>query len=134
MDAQTLTYPSETIQCVPGDYIMTKTEEGAWRVLFVKDLVLLSRLIPLTFPQGIELLEERHMAESQAPAYFREIYLLLADFQGLFSNRNEAIKAVDAGALGNPLRTLCSPIRQFPRTDAFVHTRSRDNDAKTPKD
>ena len=124
MDATTLTYPPESIQCLAGDYIITQNESGSWQVFHVEDLVLLSRLTPLTFPQGVELIEERNAMDSQTPAYFREIYLLLTRFSDEFADRELAVSAVSSGTLGEPTRHLCLPIRDFKNELALVHTPS----------
>lgn len=75
----------------------------------------LNRLVALrTEPPG--LIEEAETLNSERPAYFMEVRLLLTRFDAEFRTDREAEEAVRGGGLGGRVQGLCRPITAFPAT------------------
>lgn len=121
----TLTFPQETIQCRPADHVARQEEDGSWRVFRVDELMLVSRLVVLEFPRGPELMEDRHMSDTQQPWRWKEVHLLATGFASRFASSQEALRAITAGALGEPTPNLCLPIKEFPKDRCAVRPAPR---------
>jgi hypothetical protein len=117
MNLETLTFPSESIHCQRGDYIMQRGG-GRIRVYRVEDMVKLSRLVP--FGKDA-LIEEQIILDSERPAFMDEVHLLLTAFDRDFASLEEAIRAVDAGDLGAATEGFCLDIRRFPLSSSQVY-------------
>jgi hypothetical protein len=122
MTAQTtLTFPKDSIEFLQGDYLISQTEDGRWKVFKVNELVLLSRLVPLKFKHGIELIEEKHTLNSVKPAYWGEIHLLLTVYKIEFSSSDEAIESIKNKKLDSGKSNLCMSIRTFKKESFLVY-------------
>jgi hypothetical protein len=121
MAQTTYLFPKETIECDQGDYIISKTKGEKWKVFHIEDLVLLSRLVPLQFAQGIELIEEKDMLDSKSPSRMGEIHLLLTLFDREFVTSNEAVEAIKSGTLGQSTPDVCLSISHFRRDTSKVY-------------
>ncbi|MCZ7381171.1 MAG: hypothetical protein O8C64_06340 [Candidatus Methanoperedens sp.] len=119
MNLETLTFPSESIRCERGDYIMQRGAGGGRiRVYRVEEMVKLSRLVP--FGKDA-LIEEQTILDSERPAFMDEVHLLLTAFDLDFASLEEAIRAVEAGDLGATTEGFCLDIRRFPLSSSQVY-------------
>ena len=110
MTIETLTFPSESIRCQQGDYILQWGAGGHLRVYRVEDLVKLSRLVP--FGKDA-LIEEQTILDSERPTFMDEIHLLITAFDRDFASIEETIRAIEAGDLGATTKGFCLDIRRF---------------------
>ena len=120
MNQTTYTFPKDTIECRQGDYVISKTSYDKWKVFLVDDLVLLSRLVPLQFPHGVELIEEKNTLDSAKPARMGDIHLLVTAFAKDFATSDEAAEAVKNKNLGEATPNLCLSITHFPKATSVV--------------
>ena len=118
MTLDTFTFPSESIRCQRGDFILQRGADGLIRVYRVYDLVKLSRLVP--FGKDA-LVEEQAILDSERPAFLGEIHLLLTEFDRHLASIEEGIQAVQAGDLGSATEGLCRGIRHFPTSNSQVY-------------
>ncbi|MCZ7385521.1 MAG: hypothetical protein O8C63_12355 [Candidatus Methanoperedens sp.] len=119
MNIETLTFPSGSIRCQQGDYILQRGAGGGRiRVYRVEDMVKLSRLVP--FGKDA-LIEEQTILDSERPAFMDEVHLLLTAFDLDFASLEEAIRAVEAGDLGATTEGFCLDIRRFPLSSSQVY-------------
>jgi hypothetical protein len=89
-------------------------------VFLVEDVVALNRLVAMrTEPPG--LIEEMETLDSERPAYFMEVRLLLTRFEAEFGADREAEEAVRSGGLGGRVKGLCRPIIAFPSDACRVY-------------
>src|SRR5258706_5745906 len=114
---QTMTYlfSPEAVECFPGDYILLRTPDGRSRAFRVDDLVFLSRLVPLRFPDRVELIEEKDTMDSGKPASFGEIHVLLTAFGHDYATREEALDSIRSNALGPGYPGLCLKLAEVPQ-------------------
>jgi hypothetical protein len=120
MAQTTFTFPKDTIECRRGDYIISMSGQGKWRVFLVDDLVLLSRLVPLRFPHGIELIQEKDMMDSAKPSRLGEIHVLATSFKKDFPTSDAAAEAIRNKTLGESIPNLCLSIGHFPKDKSVV--------------
>jgi hypothetical protein len=124
-EQSTHTFPKESVECLPGDYLISRTKDGRWKVFQVNDLVMLSRLVPLKFKHGTELMEEKNAMDSANPAYRGEVHLLLTAFQGEFVTSDEAIESIKHGTLGAGTPNICLNIENFRKESSLVYQGER---------
>jgi len=117
MDKFTYTFPQNTIQCQKGNYIIKKCDSGKWKVFFVEDIVLLSRLVPLSFEDGTELIEEKNILDSVTP----DIYLLVTLFEKEFVTNEEANESISKDKLGKSVSSICLKLTYFSHETSFVY-------------
>lgn len=119
--SMTYTFPQGTINSMRGDYIARRAKNNKWTVFLVEDIVLLSRLVPLRFPRGVELAEEKDTIDSARPAYLGEIKLLLTAYHREFATAEEASRSIKEGSLGSGSAHLCLDVREFPSERSVVY-------------
>jgi hypothetical protein len=117
----TFTYPNFTIKCKKGDFIIQTVNNCYWKVYLVEDIVLLSRLVPLSLDKSDELIEEVHLLDSEKPARMGKIYLLLTSFVEKFESIKDAKKAIEDQKLVQGVRWLCASIEKFPKKSSQVY-------------
>lgn len=109
-------FPKNTIHCIEGDYVLQEVDNQGWRVYFVEDLFLLSRLIPFNSREkGNVLVEEIDFVDSKVPKRAGEIHVLLSLYEKKFSSHQEAVQAIEKGMLGESTQNLCKSIKEFPK-------------------
>lgn len=118
-------FPPGTIQCRAGDYLIVKTTRSSWKVSQVEELFFMSRLGTMTYSGGLSVVEEISIADSATPPKWHKIQLLLNEFQKEFATREEAIRAVESGSLGDFIRGLCRGVEEFPKETCEVYTKRR---------
>lgn len=116
--SQTLSFPEQSIRCLPGDYLLQTQANGVVRIYRVDDLVKLSRLVPWG---DDAVIEEGTLLDSEPPRYGDEIYLLLTAFGRGYASLDEATQAVEAGTLGSGTAGQCLDIRRFPVADSRLY-------------
>jgi hypothetical protein len=117
MMQETLAFPSGSIRCQRGDYIMERIAEGRVRVYRVEELVRLSRLVP--FGEDA-LIDEQAVLDSERPAFVDEIHLLVTPFERDFPALLDSRHAIVNGDLGSQSEWRCLDIRRFPMTTCKV--------------
>lgn len=119
---QRFKFPSGAVECKTGDYLIVESGARQWTVYKVEDLVLFSRLLPVRFQSGVELMEERHMLDSQNPAYTDQIFLLLAVYDQRFVSMDEAKAAIRSVAQHNVRTGYYVNVKEFSQTSTLVIT------------
>jgi len=119
-----LRFPAGAVECRSGDHLVRR-EDGRWRIFLVQELVLLSRLLPTEGPGPVELLEERHLRDSEPAWRSGEVHLLVTEYLRTFADRAGAAAAIRAGDLGPSSTDRCLPADRFPadRTQALPFRR-----------
>jgi hypothetical protein len=113
-------FPADSIQCVPGDYILTKSTQG-WTAYLVQDLFFMSRLVPMKDSSGLSVVEQITVADSATPPKWREIQLLVSEYKRPFGTREEAISAIKSKTLGDSIQGLCRSINEFHKETSIVY-------------
>ena len=113
-------FPADSIQCVPGDYIITKSTQG-WTVHLVQDLFFMSRLVPMKDSSGLSVVEQITVADSATPPKWREIQLLVTEYKRSFRTHEEAIKTIKSKTLGDSVQGLCRSINEFQKGTSIVY-------------
>ena len=116
-------FPPGAIQCRAGDYLLVKAAPSSWKVYQVEELFFMSRLGTMSYYGGLNVVEEMSIADSATPPKWHKIQLLLNEFKREFGTRDEAIKAVDSGSLGDHIRGLCRGVEEFPKESCEVYTK-----------
>jgi hypothetical protein len=83
----------------------------------IEDIVLMSRLVPLSFKHGTEFTEEKNISDSEQP----EIRLLATFFEREFVTSKEAIESVKAGTLGKSVPHICLSVSSFPKETSLIY-------------
>jgi hypothetical protein len=117
----TLKFPPDAIECRSGDYLLKTIAGSHWQVFRVQELVLISRLIPLSSLDSVELIEEKHALDSVRPWRMDEIHLLITAFSQRFGSEEAAIQAIEDSELGESVSDLCLGISNFPRDSSRVY-------------
>jgi hypothetical protein len=118
MKPSTQFYPKNALKCVKDDYLIRGDGER-WSVFMVEDVVLVSRLVPLSFPQGVELMEETNILDSVVPS----VKLLVSAYPRTFASRDVAVDAITHGGLGDTIPHLCLDFTAFPPESSTVFKR-----------
>lgn len=113
-------FPADSIQCVPGDYLVTKSTQG-WTVYLVEDLFFMSRLLPMKDSSGLSVVEQITIADSATPPRWREIQMLVSQYKHAFGTREEAISAIKSKTLGDSIQGLCRSINEFQKETSIVY-------------
>ena len=77
MDPFAVTFPTGSLVCAAGDFLICRSSANGWRVYRVDDILLIRRLIPALSDPAMLMLEE-HMLDSTPPAHFNEVQLVLS--------------------------------------------------------
>jgi hypothetical protein len=118
MTLNILRFPSESVRCQRGDYILQCGDGRRIQVYWVEDLVKLSRLVPYGEDA---LIEEQIVLDSERPAFMDEIHLLLTVFDQDFASLDEAKRAAETGDLGSATERRCLDIRRFSTNTSQVY-------------
>jgi len=125
MKQTTHSFPKDAIQCRQGDYVISRTTDGKWKVFRIEDVVLLSRLVPLQFPYGLEWVEEKDAMDSARPAGWGEIHLLGKSFVREFATSQEATESIKNKTLGKAISDMCLSVRHFPKDTSIVYNEKK---------
>jgi hypothetical protein len=107
-------FPAEGIECLAGDYLLCPQADAQWQVLRVDDILALERLVAsATLP--VTLTPETTVLDSQKPAYFGEVHLLLTVFEPLFADEAAARQAIGQRTLTGRVRGVLRCAHEFPR-------------------
>jgi hypothetical protein len=106
-------FPADGIECLAGDYLLCPQAGAEWQVCRVDDILAIERLVAsATVP--VILTPETTVLDSQTPAYFGEVHLLLTVFAPLFADEAAARQAIAQGTLTERVRGLLRGAREFP--------------------
>lgn len=114
-------FPKDTIQCRQGDYIIRENDNRSWRVFFVEDIFFFSRLIPFDKGGAVVLAEQIDFTDSAPPPRWREIHLLVSEFEKEYQSSQDAVESIKSGRLANSIRGLCRGINEFPLVKSKVY-------------
>ena len=114
-------FPKGVIQCQQGDFIARKSGNGAWKVFLVEDMFFLSRLIPINARDSVVLAEQIDFMDSAKPPKWKEIHLLISEFEKEYRSSEEAFEAIKSGTLGDSTRGLCRSINEFPKVNSRIY-------------
>jgi hypothetical protein len=107
-------FPADGIECLAGDYLLCPQTDAQWQVCRVEDILAIERLVAsATVP--VTLTPETTVLDSQMPAYFGEVHLLLTVFDPVFADEAGARQAIGQGTLTERVRGLLRGAREFPR-------------------
>jgi len=114
-------FPADGVECLAGDYILYPQADMHWQVYRVDDILAVRRLVAsATVP--VTLTPEDTLLDSQTPAYFGEVHLLLTVFDPAFADKAAASQAVQQRTLTERTRGLLRCARDFPRDACQVVT------------
>ena len=119
MSEITVAFPSGSVICAPGDYLVCRNSGSRWKVYQVEDLLLIKRLIPVLNDPASLFIEE-HMLDSMSPAYHNEVQLLLTAYEPDFADESEAAQAINLQTLAEQVRHLLRPAKEFPESECRV--------------
>jgi len=119
MSEISVSFPSGSVVCAPGDYVVGRDSRSRWKVYQVEDLLLIKRLIPAVYDPASLLIEE-HTLDSIVPAYYNEVQLLLTAYESDFAGESEAVEAIRLRTLAEQVKHLLRPAKEFPASDCRV--------------
>jgi|SRR5918911_2087022 hypothetical protein len=119
MDQFSFAFPIESVVCATGDYLICHHSGEAWQVYLVEDLLIVKRLVPLLNDPATLMLEEQ-LLDSMPPAYFNEVQLLVTAFDSNFTDKSEALQAIQLQTLTERAQGLLRAARQFTELDCWV--------------
>ena len=114
-------FPKDAIKCTQGDYITRESGNGFWKVFLVEDIFFLSRLIPITTRDSVVVAEQISFMDSATPPKWKEIHLLLSEFEKEYRSSRQAVESIKSGRLGNAIRGLCRSISEFPTVKSKIY-------------
>jgi hypothetical protein len=119
MELATYKFPTESINCEPGDYLVCEVQEGKPVIYWVEDLLLVKRLVRLS-TESSDLVLEENLLDSVAPAYFNEVYLLLTELEPGVSSEKDVVKAIRTCQLTEKTRGILRNSRYFTKSNCQV--------------
>lgn len=118
-----ISFPPDVVQCVRGDYIIREAEKRAWKVFLVEDLFIMNRLVALRKNDVVSLHDELDLYDSATPPDWREIKVLVSEYETKFPSVEKATAAIESGQLGDSISGLCRSIKHFPKNKSRVYTK-----------
>ncbi|REG22533.1 hypothetical protein ATI61_11963 [Archangium gephyra] len=117
MEHSTHALPVGTVDFRKGDFILSRSQDGQWKVFRVDDIVLVSRLVALNFKHGVEFIEEKDVLDSARP----EIYVVVTSFSRAFPASPQAVEAIKTKALGESVSNTYVRVEQFTKENSVVY-------------
>jgi hypothetical protein len=117
-------FPKDVVQCQQGDYILREGNDRRWKVFYVEDIFFLSRLIPLNQPGAQVLVEQIEFSDSAPPPRWREIHLLVSEFDKGYASAEDAIESLKQERLGRSVQGLLRRITEFPVRNCRIFKQS----------
>jgi hypothetical protein len=112
-------FPAGGIECLAGDYLLCPQAGAQWQVCRVDDILAIERLVAsATVP--VTLTPETTVLDSQTPAYFGEVHLLLTVFDPMFADEAGARQAIGKNTLSERVRGQLRGAREFPKDTCVV--------------
>jgi hypothetical protein len=113
----TTSFPEDSVRCEVGDHLLQRWR-GAWHAFLVEDVVSLTRLVVLKRgAEPVALVVE--MPDSVDPAY-NGAHLLLTAYERRFDDRDDALRAIAGGTLGDGIDRVCRALAELPAATTEV--------------